>query len=225
MPSEDIRAAKERLRENVAKEFPGLGHIRTSAASDDIRAILADHERLIYANEQLAGDIRFMAKHANALSERRGAAEARVSALEGAARKMLWDGGGRPDHMSACERTMGDTHPCTCGAEAFRKILGHSPSALSPSSPAPVKEEVKAVAEGRTYTQAEVDSILRAAFAGDRGKQAEMRLNPSSPEARREEIVRMLAHCRRMAGHEFKLEGQGLFALLAACEAVLALKD
>lgn len=37
MPSEDIKAVKERLRENMAKEFRGLGHMRTSAASDDIR--------------------------------------------------------------------------------------------------------------------------------------------------------------------------------------------
>ncbi len=27
------------------------------------------------------------------------------------------------DHMTACDRTMGDTHPCTCGANEARKVL------------------------------------------------------------------------------------------------------
>ena len=27
------------------------------------------------------------------------------------------------DHMTACDRTMGDTHPCTCGADEARRVL------------------------------------------------------------------------------------------------------
>lgn len=27
------------------------------------------------------------------------------------------------DHMTACDKTMGASHPCTCGASAARKIL------------------------------------------------------------------------------------------------------
>lgn len=27
------------------------------------------------------------------------------------------------DHMTACDRTMGATHPCTCGANAVRRLL------------------------------------------------------------------------------------------------------
>jgi hypothetical protein len=27
------------------------------------------------------------------------------------------------DHMTSCDRTMGDTHPCTCGADEARKAL------------------------------------------------------------------------------------------------------
>ncbi len=27
------------------------------------------------------------------------------------------------DHMTACDRTMGATHPCTCGANDARKML------------------------------------------------------------------------------------------------------
>ena len=27
------------------------------------------------------------------------------------------------DHMTACDRTMGATHPCTCGADNARKLL------------------------------------------------------------------------------------------------------
>ena len=27
------------------------------------------------------------------------------------------------DHMTACDRTMGATHPCTCGADSARKLL------------------------------------------------------------------------------------------------------
>jgi hypothetical protein len=27
------------------------------------------------------------------------------------------------DHMTACDRTMGDSHPCTCGADEARKLL------------------------------------------------------------------------------------------------------
>jgi hypothetical protein len=27
------------------------------------------------------------------------------------------------DHMTSCDRTMGDTHPCTCGADEARKTL------------------------------------------------------------------------------------------------------
>jgi len=30
---------------------------------------------------------------------------------------------GSDDHMTACERTMGSTHPCTCGADALRAAL------------------------------------------------------------------------------------------------------
>jgi hypothetical protein len=28
------------------------------------------------------------------------------------------------DHMTACDKTMGDTHPCTCGANALRAMVG-----------------------------------------------------------------------------------------------------
>jgi hypothetical protein len=27
------------------------------------------------------------------------------------------------DHMTACDRTMGATHPCTCGADEARQLL------------------------------------------------------------------------------------------------------
>ena len=27
------------------------------------------------------------------------------------------------DHMTACDRTMGDSHPCTCGANSARQLL------------------------------------------------------------------------------------------------------
>lgn len=27
------------------------------------------------------------------------------------------------DHMTACERTMGASHPCTCGATDIRRVL------------------------------------------------------------------------------------------------------
>ena len=30
----------------------------------------------------------------------------------------------RGDHMTACDRTMGDTHPCTCGADVADLLLG-----------------------------------------------------------------------------------------------------
>lgn len=36
---------------------------------------------------------------------------------------LLWDGYGAPDHMTYCEKTMGATHPCTCGADAARSAL------------------------------------------------------------------------------------------------------
>lgn len=29
------------------------------------------------------------------------------------------------DHMTACEKTMGDSHPCTCGATEIRLRLGN----------------------------------------------------------------------------------------------------
>ena len=37
--------------------------------------------------------------------------------------RMLTDVAGSPDHMTACERTMGATHPCTCGADQARALL------------------------------------------------------------------------------------------------------
>ncbi len=40
-----------------------------------------------------------------------------------ALRKLLFNCYGAPDHATACERTMGATHPCTCGADAARAIL------------------------------------------------------------------------------------------------------
>jgi len=27
------------------------------------------------------------------------------------------------DHMTACDKTMGDSHPCTCGANALRAMV------------------------------------------------------------------------------------------------------
>ena len=27
------------------------------------------------------------------------------------------------DHMTACDQTMGSTHPCTCGADEARKLI------------------------------------------------------------------------------------------------------
>lgn len=42
------------------------------------------------------------------------------------------------DHMSACGRTMGDSHPCTCHADEFREMLKgmYNPDAMSePSTP------------------------------------------------------------------------------------------
>ena len=38
-------------------------------------------------------------------------------------RAMLYDVSGVPDHMTHCDRTMGATHPCTCGANAIRVLL------------------------------------------------------------------------------------------------------
>ena len=40
-------------------------------------------------------------------------------ALRAALRKLLAAPG---DHMTACDRTMGATHPCTCGANEARRI-------------------------------------------------------------------------------------------------------
>lgn len=31
--------------------------------------------------------------------------------------------GAENDHMTACDRTMGATHPCTCGADKARALL------------------------------------------------------------------------------------------------------
>lgn len=88
--------------------------------AEDLRGLLAELDTR--ASIQKAYETQHRALQAQAV---------KLSALEGVARSMLWDGGGRPDHMTACERTMGDTHACTCGAEAFRKSLGHSPTALA----------------------------------------------------------------------------------------------
>jgi len=38
-----------------------------------------------------------------------------------ATKKLLGD----DDHMTACERTMGATHPCTCGADAMRAVIAN----------------------------------------------------------------------------------------------------
>ena len=40
--------------------------------------------------------------------------------LRAALKKLLAAPG---DHMTACDRTMGATHPCTCGANEARRIL------------------------------------------------------------------------------------------------------
>lgn len=42
------------------------------------------------------------------------------------------------DHMTACDRTMGATHPCTCGANAARKLLDkkHCPECGGPHTAA-----------------------------------------------------------------------------------------
>ena len=46
-----------------------------------------------------------------------------VKALVEAALRVAKSGGNTSDHMTACEKTMGDTHPCTCGAIALRAAL------------------------------------------------------------------------------------------------------
>jgi hypothetical protein len=51
-------------------------------------------------------------------------AEARLAKLRGRLLTLLFNQTGAPDHMTACEKTMGDTHPCTCGADALRRALG-----------------------------------------------------------------------------------------------------
>ena len=53
--------------------------------------------------------------------------EGRALAAEGARThllKLLFDVAGNPDHMTHCDRTMGATHPCTCGANEARRFLG-----------------------------------------------------------------------------------------------------
>jgi hypothetical protein len=45
------------------------------------------------------------------------------AALRAALRKLLSVPG---DHMTACDRTMGATHPCTCGANAIRALLSEA---------------------------------------------------------------------------------------------------
>lgn len=40
--------------------------------------------------------------------------------IMGAVQKMLAVAG---DHMTACDRVMGDSHPCTCGAEELRRHI------------------------------------------------------------------------------------------------------
>ena len=44
----------------------------------------------------------------------------RIRKLSAVLRKMLSVKG---DHMTACDRTMGATHPCTCGADRARSLL------------------------------------------------------------------------------------------------------
>ena len=44
------------------------------------------------------------------------------------AHAMLYDISGVPDHMTHCDRTMGATHPCTCGANAIRALLSSKDS-------------------------------------------------------------------------------------------------
>lgn len=35
------------------------------------------------------------------------------------------------DHLTACDRTMGATHPCTCGADKVRKLLNYGVGKLN----------------------------------------------------------------------------------------------
>jgi len=45
--------------------------------------------------------------------------------------------GAENDHMTACDRTMGATHPCTCGANEARQLL----SEKAPSLPERLRAE------------------------------------------------------------------------------------
>jgi hypothetical protein len=49
--------------------------------------------------------------------------------LRAALRKMLAAPG---DHMTACDRTMGASHPCTCGANEARRLLSESSASTAP---------------------------------------------------------------------------------------------
>ena len=49
-----------------------------------------------------------------------GGLKARIEQLEAALNKLLVADG---DHMTACDRTMGASHPCTCGANDARQLL------------------------------------------------------------------------------------------------------
>lgn len=61
--------------------------------------------------------------------ERQKAAERdECEVLRAALRKLLAVPG---DHMTACDRTMGASHPCTCGANEARRILSESSSVSS----------------------------------------------------------------------------------------------
>lgn len=51
------------------------------------------------------------------------APEPREEQLNKAARKIVAGAVSLRDHLSSCDKTMGDTHACTCGMWAYRRLL------------------------------------------------------------------------------------------------------
>ena len=72
------------------------------------------------ALEQAQADIEVKAIQIRCLGEEWDSAKERIEVLESGLRQLL---AVEDDHMTACDRTMGDSHPCTCGAIGVRLLL------------------------------------------------------------------------------------------------------
>jgi hypothetical protein len=116
----------------------------------------------------------------------------RIEALEAALQKLLT---ADDDHMTACDRTMGASHACTCGANDARRLLPPVAADNSPKHWEKGSDDIHCVYCGMTW-DAHIAGCNRCTSPADCGPTPEqekeiIRFMSMSEDEIRDELIRL----------------------------------